>query len=309
MSRTLPLLFLTMLLGCSGGPVDTGPAPGPRGKPDTPKDTQRAAAPTNPAAPKDTPKSTAPQARAPHTPERLKELIADLGSPDDARAVSAAQELKGWGKEASAAAGPLATVIATQGAAPREAAREALEAVLPDHAADLHALVADEDPAKRAEAAKHLAALSAEAGKPLLPVIDWRIAWLPAEARKPNVGYARAGEECAALTPLLLKWGVDAPGLRAVAACAAVSPEGGKPLWEPAQLALCEIAHNETFRPDALKALDSSLSSRPAAATLRAVGDLGPAAKSLAPLLETLATDRDAEVRKAAAEALKKVRG
>ncbi|HEX5269955.1 MAG TPA: hypothetical protein VFW33_05690 [Gemmataceae bacterium] len=312
MSRTFPLVLVAALVGCSGTPVDTGSSSTPRGKSAAPQGTRHAAAPSNAAAPGATPKETpkgAPQAKAAHTPERLQELIADLRHPDDARRVGAAKELQGWGKGAAAAAGPLATVIATSGAAPREAALEALEAVLPDHAADLHALVAGEDTAARVAAEKRLAGLSPEAGKPLAPIIDWRIAGLPAEARKPNVGYAVAGEEYAALAPLLLKWGVDGPGLKAVGSCATVPAEGGKPLWEPAQQTLCEIARNETYRKDALAALDSSLSSRPSAATLRAVGDLGPSAKGLAPLLETLATDRDAEVRKAAAEALKKVHG
>jgi HEAT repeat protein len=236
-------------------------------------------------------------------------LIADLNDPDDGRRVSAAKELRGWGKGAAAAAGPLAVAIATGGVEPRQAALEALEAILPEQSADLHALVADEDPARRVVAERRLAGLSAEDGKSLVPMVDWRIAWLPVEARKPNVGYGLAGDEFAALAPLMLRWGVTGPGFKAVVACASVSPESGKPLWEPAQLTLCDLARNESFRKDALSALDSSLSSRPSAATLQAVGNLGPDAKGLAPLLETLATDRDPDVRKAAANALKKVQG
>jgi hypothetical protein len=308
MTRVLPLLLVVSLAGCSGATIDTGASSSPRTGPGSPKDPSRSATPTNRAGPNSTPKDV-PGAQAPHTPERLQQLIAALSDPDDARRVGAAKELRGWGKEAGPAVGALAAAVATGGAEPRQAALEALEAIRPDQAGDLRALVADEDPAKRVAAEKHLGALSPEAGKPLVPIIAWRIASLPAEAHKPNVGYARAGEEYAALVPLLLKWGLDQPGFRAVVSCATVSPEGGKALWEPAQLTLCELVRNETFRKDALAALDSSLSSRPSAAALQAVGDLGPQAKSLAPLLETLATDRDADVRKAAAEALRKVRG
>jgi hypothetical protein len=303
MPRVLPLALIAALVGCSGSTIDTGRPPDTPAKPGAPKDTPVGTAP-GPA-----PKATPPEARGPRTPERLKELTADLGSPDDNRRVSAAKELRGWGKEAAAAAGPLAAVVATPGATPRQAALEALEAIFPDHAADLHALVADDDPAKRMAAEKRLAALSPEAARPFAPIFGWRVAMLPAEAHKPNVGYALAGEEYAALVPLLLKAGLAPSGFKAVVSCATVSPDGGKLLWEPAQLTLCELARNETFRKDALAALDSSLSSRPSAATLQAVGALGPDAKGLGPLLETLATDRDPDVRKAAAEALRKVRG
>jgi hypothetical protein len=309
MPRVLLLVLVTSLVGCSGSTLDSGPASDTRARPGTPKDSPRGAAPTNTAGPKSTPNDTPQQAKAPHTAEGLRDLIAALRDPDEARRVSAAKELGGWGKDAARAAGPLAAAINTGTAGLRQAALGALEAIFPDLAPDLHALVADEDPAKRVAAEKHLAALSPEAGLPFRPIIDWRIASLPDEARKANVGYAPAGEEFAALAPLLLKWGVDSPGFRAVVGCATVSPEGGKPLWEPAQLTLCELARNETFRKEALAALDSSLSSRPSAATLQAVGGLGPDAKSLGGLLETLATDRDPNVRKAAAEALQKVRG
>jgi hypothetical protein len=305
MPRVIPLVLVAALVGCSGAPIDTGPSPSPRAKPDTPKDSSRGAGPTNAAAPKD----THLQAKAPRTPQRLQELIGGLADLDDDKQVRAANELRGWGKDAAAAAGPLATVIVVGGVAQREASLAALEAILPDHAADLHALVAGEDPAKRVAAEKKLASLSAAEGKPLVPIIDWRLAGLPDEARKPNVGYGLAGEEYAALAPLLLKWGVDFPGFQAVAACAMVSPDVGKPLWEPAQMTLCELIRNETFHKTAVSALDRSLASRPSAATLKAVGELGKDGKALAPLLETLTTDRDAEVRKAAAEALKKVQG
>jgi hypothetical protein len=312
MPRHLVVLLLLGAVGCSGGPTNSGPSADTHGKPGTPRGSAgRADPPSAKASPRDTQSAGASSRR---TPEQLQALIADLRDPDDVKRVRAAKELRQWGKEAESAAGPLATVIATSGAEPREAALEALEAIYPDLASDLHALVADADAAKRIAAAKHLAGLASEAGKPhptapLAPVIAWRVAWLPAEARKPNVGYAQAGEEYAALVPLLLKAGLRGDGVKAIAACANV-PEGGKPLWEPAQLTLCQLAGRENeFQKAALDALNSSLSSRPSVATLRAAGDLGAAAKGLVPLLQTLAADPDENIRKAAAEALKKIQG
>jgi len=304
MSRQLLIPLLLVLAGCTGTTINSGPATSAPEKSGSGKST---------AAEGATPKSS-PKDSGPRGPEQLQALIADLRDPDDARRVRAAKELRQWGKAAEAAARPLAAVIATPGAEPREAALEALAAIFPDLAADLHALVADEDPATRIAAEKHLAGRAPEAGKPhpatpFVPIIDWRIAGLPTEARKPNVGYALAGEEYAALVPLLLKAGIDPEGFKAIVACAKVNPEGGKALWEPAQLTLCELAKDAALRKAALTALDSSLSSRTSVATLRAVGDLGADAKSLAPLLETLTADRDENVRKAAAEALKKVKG
>src|SRR5262249_22574650 len=152
--------------------------------------------------------------------------------------------------------------------------------------------------------------LSAEAARPLAPIFVWRVAWLPAEARKPNVGYAAAGEEYAALVPLLLRAGLQQPGFKAVADCAEVNPEAGRPLWEPAQLTRCPLAREDKeSRKDAVAALEKSLASRTSVATIRAVGDIGAEAKGLAPLLQTLTADSDENVRKAAAEALKKVQG
>jgi hypothetical protein len=309
MSRVLVLPLVVALVGCSGGPVDTGSSD-TRSRSNTGKDTApRGGSPTDRAGPKSTSKDSPSEVRKPHTAEELQAQIADLGDPDDAKRVRAAKELQQWGKEAAPATHALATMVATGGAEPREAALAALEAIHPDHAADLRALVADADAARRAAAEKRLADLPAEALKSLLPIIDWRIAALPVEVSKPTVGFALAGEEYAALAPLLLKAGVDQDGFRAVVNCGKVSPEGGKALWERAQLTLCELAKQDSWRKDALKALESSLESRPSAATVKAVGELGPDAKSLAPLLQTLTTDRDPDVRKAAAEALKKVQG
>ncbi len=308
MPRLLLVPLLLALAGCSGGTIDTGSSRDTRTRSGTPKDTPGGRAPVNPATPKSTPKDTPREARAPRTPERLQELIGDLRDGDDARRVHAAKELRPWGKDAAPAARALATVVATAGGEPRLAALEALEAIYPDLAADLHALVAGEDVAQRIAAEKHLAA-QPQPAEPLAPIVAWRIAALPAEAHKGNVTYALAGEEYAALVPLLVKAGIDPAGFQGVVACASASPERGKALWEPAQLTLCEFAKNEKLRKEALAALDSSLSSQPSATTLQAVGALGPDAKSLAPLLQTLAMDRDPNVRKAAAEALKKVQG
>jgi hypothetical protein len=313
MSRLLLVSLLLALVGCSGGTIDSGATRDTRVKLGTSKDTPRGGAPTNPASPKSNPKDT-PETAAPRTPERLQDLTTDLRDGDEARRVRAAKELRQWGKDAAPAAPALAAVIASAGGESRQTALDALEAIYPDLASDLHALVADEDPAKRIAAEKHLTGLTAGAGKPhpaapFVPIIDWRIASLPTEAAKPKVGYDLAGEEYVALVPLMDKAGIDAAGFKAIVACASVSPEGGKALWQPAQLTLCEFAKSEIRGKEALAALDSSLSSRPSVVTLEAVGALGQRAKSLAPLLETLTTDRDANVRKAAAEALKKVQG
>ena len=301
MSRLLLVPLLLAVVGCSGGTISSGPSPDTRARPDRPEGHAGQSGRDQPGRPERDAAGGAGPAHAGAAPGADRRPA----RPRRRSAVRAAKELRQWGKEAAPAARPLATVVATSGTQPRQAALEALEAIFPDRAADLHALVADEDPAKRIAAEKHLAGLAA----PLLPIIDWRIAALPAEAHKPNVGYGLAGEEYAALAPLLLKAGMEPAGVKAVVVCATVNPEGGKALWEPAQLTLCELAKAEGLRKEALAALDSSLSSRPSVATLQAVGALGPDAKSLAPLLETLATDRDANVRKAAAEALKKVQG
>jgi hypothetical protein len=304
MTRVLLLTLVAALVGCSGAPIDTGPSPSQKARPGTSKDTP----PGTPPAPKSSPKDT-PSSPAARTPERLQELIAALRNPDEGVSASASMELRGWGKDAAPAAGPLAAVVAAGGKLSSSAALEALEAVWPDRAADLHALAVSTDTAKVVAAAKSLAGSPPEVSKTLLPIIDQRIAELPKVALQPHMDFARAGQELGALVPLLVKAGVDRAGFQAVVDCAKVSPEGGKPLWEPAQLALCAFVKDAALRKDALAALDSSLSSRPSAATLQSVGDLGPDAKPLAPLLGTLATDRDADVRKAAAEALKKVQG
>lgn len=308
MPRLLLISLLLVLAGCSGTP-STRPADTPA-KPATARD--------GPASRKAPPGDTRPADTGPaRGAERLQALIADLRGADEGRRVRAAKELRQWGKDAEPAARDLSwlAVNSPPGEA-RQAALEALEAVYPEAAPDVRALVADDDPRRRIAAAKHLAGLPAKPSTPhpaarLAPVIAWRTAALPAEAQKADVGFALAGEEYAALVPLLFKAGPpDDQGFKAVVACAGSSPDGGRPLWEPAQITLCEIAkQDKDRRKEALDALDSSLSSRISVASIRAVGAIGPEAKPLARLLRALTLDRDAEVRKAAAEALKKVEG
>ncbi len=297
MPRLLLVALLAALAGCSGGTISSGPgtsgAPAPRG-PATGALTGR--------APRDT-----SAAGTPRGPEQLQALMADLRDGDDERRARAARELRQWGPEAEPAARALALAVATSAGETRSAALDALQAVLPNLSENLRATVAEDDPHKRIAAERRLADVPAKATAALAPIFDWRLASLPDEARKPNVGYAVAGEEYAALVPLMLKAGPDADGFQAIAACAGAAAEGGKPLWERAQLTLCELARRADRRNEALAALDSSLPTRTSVATLRAVGDLGPDAKALVPLLQTLAADRDENVRKAAAEALKKI--
>jgi hypothetical protein len=305
MPRLILVPLLLTLIGCSGGTVTSGPAGDTRPRLGSAKETGQRG-PVQ-GTPRDTPQAAV---HAPRGPEQLKALIADLGDADNDRRARAARELQQWGKEAEPAARALSTVVATSAGETRQAALDALAAIYPAQAADLRALVADEDAHKRIAAEKHLADLGAQSAAPFLPIIGWRIAALPAEARKPGGGYAFAGEEYAALVPILVKVAIDQEGFKAIVACATVTPEGGKPLWEPAQLTLCELAkQGKDFHKEALSALDSSLSNRTSVATIRAVGDIGTPAKGLVPLLQTLAADRDENVRKAAAEALKKIQG
>jgi HEAT repeat protein len=309
MPRLLLVPLLVALAGCSGGPADSGSA-------ETPRKPRPADTPPKSGSGGDTPpRGTAPASPADTRPGKgartLDALRADLRQGDEGQRLQAARELQQLGQGAKDAAPDLATLAATSGPGElRKAAVEALQAIYPNHADDLRALVLD-DAGKRIAAEKHLTdTADPPALAPLTPILDWRIASLPEEAKKANVGYALAGQEYAALVPLRLKAApLDDAAFKAVVACAETNPYG-QPLWQPAQLTLCDIAkQDKDRRKDALSALNRSLAQRIAVPTIRRVGDLGPDAKELEKLLDLLTSDRNEDVRKAAAEALTKVRG